>query len=56
VLSAAISYYQELTPLWLELAAVRRLIDGWLAKLEVGGFAVNPLAAENAPRLELISG
>lgn len=40
----------------LELAAVRRLIDGWLAKLEVGGFAVNPLAAENAPRLELISG
>lgn len=39
----------------LEVTSVLRLIDQWLAKLEAGGFAVNPLTPENAPRLELIA-
>ena len=39
----------------LEVAAVLRMIDEWLAKLEAGGFAVNPLTPDNAPRLGLIA-
>lgn len=39
----------------LEVTRVLRVIDGWLAKLDAGGFAVNPLTPENAPRLELIA-
>lgn len=37
----------------LNLEAVRRLIAGWLAQLENGGFRVNPLTAENLPHLTL---
>jgi predicted metal-dependent hydrolase len=37
----------------LNLAAVLGLIGEWLARLEAGGFAVNPLTPATAPRLEL---
>lgn len=39
----------------LNLAAVQRLIAGWLAQLEQGGFRSNPLTAENPPQLTLQS-
>ena len=38
----------------LEVAAVLVLIDDWLARLEAGRFAVNPLTADNAPKLQLM--
>jgi predicted metal-dependent hydrolase len=37
----------------LNLAAARQLIDGWLVQLEKEDFKINPLTAENAPRLTL---
>jgi len=38
----------------LDVAAVLRLIDDWLRRLEAGDFAKNPLTAETAPRLQLL--
>ena len=38
----------------LEVSGVLRLIGEWLEKLEAGGFTVNPLTPENAPRLALL--
>ena len=38
----------------LDLLAVRRLIEKWLADLERTQYATNPLTAENAPRLALL--
>lgn len=38
----------------LEVTKVLRLIDEWLAKLEAGDFAANPLTLENAPKLMLV--
>ena len=40
----------------LEISGVLGLIEEWLAKLEAGEFAVNPLTPENAPRLALLAG
>ena len=37
----------------LDLGNLLRLIDEWLAKLEAGGYKVNPLAASNAPQIRL---
>jgi predicted metal-dependent hydrolase len=37
----------------LDLDAVQRLMADWRQRLEAGGFAVNPLTAENAPELRL---
>ena len=37
----------------LNLAAVQRLIAGWLAQLEQDGFRSNPLTAKNFPQLAL---
>ena len=37
----------------LNLAAVQRLIAGWLAQLERDGFRKNPLTAKNLPHLAL---
>jgi len=39
----------------LDVAAVLELIANWLMRLESGNFTVNPLAAENVPRLALMS-
>lgn len=39
----------------LDLRAVLALIADWLGRLEQNDFAVNPLAADNAPELELIN-
>jgi len=39
----------------LDIALVLRLIGHWLGELESGQFAVNPLSATNAPRLELLA-
>ncbi len=40
----------------LDLALVLKLIEDWLAWLDAGGFAVNPLEAERMPQLTLIRG
>ena len=40
----------------LEVRHVLALIEHWLAELEDGNFAVNPLTDRNAPRLELLPG
>jgi hypothetical protein len=37
----------------LNVAMVLELIEAWLAKLEAGRFAVNPLGAGTAPQLTL---
>ncbi|MGD0743629.1 MAG: DUF309 domain-containing protein [Verrucomicrobiota bacterium] len=37
----------------LNLDSMCRLIESWLADLERGRFEVNPLTAENAPKLKL---
>jgi len=37
----------------LDVSAVIRTIDDWLARLEVAEFKTNPLRADNAPRLTL---
>jgi len=39
----------------LDVAAVLELISKWFQQLESGNFAVNPLTAENIPRLALLS-
>jgi uncharacterized protein len=39
----------------LNLAVVLGLIEQWLGWLEGGGFAVNPLQEQAAPRLELVT-
>ena len=39
----------------LDLAAVLALIADWLARLESQDFLVNPLMADNAPRLALVA-
>jgi predicted metal-dependent hydrolase len=39
----------------LDIALVLRLIEHWLGELESSQFAVNPLSATNAPRLELLA-
>jgi hypothetical protein len=40
----------------LDVARVLRLIETWLHQLESQDFAVNPLTASNAPRIELLCG
>jgi predicted metal-dependent hydrolase len=40
----------------LDVAGVLRMIDSWLKRLEACQFSVNPLAAENAPKLCLFPG
>lgn len=40
----------------LDLTAVLALIADWLARLEAQDFLVNPLMADNAPRLGLVAG
>ena len=40
----------------LDVALVLALIEDWLGRLERGGFEVNPLTADNAPRLSLLGG
>jgi predicted metal-dependent hydrolase len=40
----------------LDTRQVRRLMDQWLGELEAGGFAVNPLPLNPAPRLNLEDG
>ena len=37
----------------LDVALVLSMIADWLAQLDLGGFDVNPLRAENAPQLRL---
>jgi predicted metal-dependent hydrolase len=37
----------------LDVALVLKRIEDWLARLEGGAFAVNPLGPENAPQLRL---
>jgi predicted metal-dependent hydrolase len=39
----------------LDVAAVLALINSWRGKLESSQFLVNPLAADNAPRITLIT-
>ena len=39
----------------LDLTVVLALIADWLARLEVQDFSVNPLMADNAPRLGLVA-
>ena len=40
----------------LEVRQVLALIEEWLAQLEAGNFAVNPLTVRTAPCLELVPG
>jgi predicted metal-dependent hydrolase len=37
----------------LDVAAVLRMIETWLARLEAGGYATNPLRVQPVPKLEL---
>ena len=39
----------------LDLVAVLALIEDWLGRLEGQNFSVNPLTADNAPKLQLAS-
>jgi predicted metal-dependent hydrolase len=38
----------------LDVAAVLALTDGWLDKLEADEYRINPLRADNGPRVELL--
>ena len=39
----------------LDVRGVLAMIEDWLGELETGGFAVNPLPARSAPRLDLMA-
>lgn len=50
------SYLEKYPPVHeqLDVSHVLQLIADWLERLEAGGFTLNPLTPENAPRLTLL--
>ena len=50
------SYLEKYPPIHeqLDVSAVLKLAAEWLARLKAGGFALNPLTADNAPKLALL--